>query len=289
VRIHLVSDLHTDIRDNGDFKPAVVDCDVIVVAGDAQAPGTLALRKVRELYPDRAMPLIYVPGNHDFYSEGDKKLRALNPALQTTYGHQRLEMPAVASELGIILLDDAVTVIDDVRFIGSTLWSDFSARPGYVAFDTAVRDAARLMNDYKFIKVGKGRSRDRIRPGDTINAHKIARNFIEKALAEPFEGGTAVITHHAPSYRSLLGAGVQFAEMDWCYASNLEHLMTGENAPQIWMHGHVHANRDFVVGETRVVANPRGYPAALGQRENPDFDPAFVAEIEPRLAPGMRI
>ncbi|MBN9602085.1 MAG: metallophosphoesterase family protein [Afipia felis] len=289
MRIHLVSDLHTDIRGNGAFTPPAVDCDVIVVAGDAMAPGVMALRKVRELYPDRDVPVIYVPGNHDFYSEGDKKLRALNPALQTTYERQRIEMPAVAAGLGIILLDNSVAEIDGVRFVGSTLWSDFSARPGYVSFADAVREAMRGHNDYKFIKVGQGRSKDKIRPGDTISEHKVARSFIEATLAEPFDGETVVITHHSPSYRSLRGEGIQFGDLDWVYASNLEQLMTGENAPTLWMHGHIHTNRDYVVGNTRIIANPRGYPASNNERENPDFDPSFLIEIEPKPVPGMRI
>ncbi len=287
MRINLVSDLHTDIRDNGAFVPPDVDADVTVVAGDARAPGTLALRKIRELYPDRSRPLLYVAGNHDFYSHHDHK----RPELKTTFERQRAEMPAVAASLGIIFLDDAVIEIDGVRFVGSTLWTDFSARPGYLSFSDAVREAsgARGMNDYRLIKTGAGRSRDKLQPRDTINAHKVSRAFIERALAEKCDGDTVVITHHAPSYRSLRNGGMTFDDMDWCYASNLESLMHGDNAPSLWLHGHIHANRDYSVGNTRIVANPRGYPAAAGMRENPDFDAGLVVELEPRPTLGMRI
>lgn len=287
MRINLVSDLHVDIRDNENFMPPDVCIDVTVVAGDARAPGTLALRKIRELYPDRSRPLLYVAGNHDFYSRHDPK----RPELKTTFERQRAEMMAVAAELGIIFLDDAVVEIDGVRFIGSTLWSDFSARPGYLSFADAVREAAgpRGMNDYRLIKTGAGRSRDKLQPRDTINAHKASRAYIEKALAEPFDGDTVVITHHAPSYRSLRNGVMAFDELDWCYASNLESLMHGENAPALWLHGHIHANRDYEIGNTRIVANPRGYPLRAGMRENPDFDAGLVVTIEPRPSLGMRI
>lgn len=290
MRINLVSDLHLDIRGNGDFVAPDVDADVTVVAGDAMAPGALALKEIRNLYPDRDRPLVYVAGNHDFYSHHDPR----RPELKTTYEQQRTLLPAVAAELDIIFLDDAVAEIDGidgVRFIGSTLWTDFSARPGYLSFNDAVREASgpRGMNDYRLIKTGAGRSRDRLQPRDTINAHKASRSFIEKALAEPFDGDTVVITHHAPSYRSLRNGGMSFDEMDWCYASNLEHVMHGENAPALWLHGHIHANRNYVVGNTRVVTNPRGYPAAAGMRENPDFDAGLVVELEPRPRYGMGI
>lgn len=285
VRINLVSDLHTDIAGNGVFVPPDVDADVTVVAGDAMAPGTIALRKVRDLYPDRRRPTIYVAGNHDFYSDPSRS------ELKTTFARQRAEMPAVAADLGIILLDDSTVEIDGIRFIGATLWTDFSARPGYLSFADAVREAAssRGMNDYRMIKTGKGRSKDKLQPRDTINAHKVSRIFIERTLAEPFVGDTVVITHHAPSYRSLLLSGMTFDNMDWCYASNLEHLMVGDNAPALWLHGHIHANRDYVVGNTRVVSNPRGYPLRAGVRENPDFDPGLVVDLEPKPVHGMRI
>jgi Icc-related predicted phosphoesterase len=286
MRIHLVSDLHLDISGNGDFTPPPVDCDAIVVAGDAMAPGTLALKKVRDLYSDRSIPLIYTPGNHDYYSHHDPK----RPDLKTTWQRQRSEMPVVAAELGITLLDDAVAEIGGVRFIGATLWTDFTARPGYMPFDAAVREASssRGMNDYRMIKVEPGRSKDMLRPRDTVNAHKASRAFLERTLATPFDGDTVVVTHHAPSYRSLRSEGLQFNDMDWCYSSNLESLMTGDNAPALWLHGHIHANRDYTIGNARVVANPRGYPMRVG-RENPDFDPALAIEIEPRLTSTMRI
>lgn len=82
---------------------------------------------------------------------------------------------------------------------------------------------------------------------------------------------------------------MNFDDMDWCYASNLEHLMHGENAPAVWMHGHIHTNRDYSVGNTRIVANPRGYPAAAGMRENPNFNPSIVVELELKPVLGMSI
>lgn len=287
MRINLVSDLHVDISQNGGFTPPAVDADITVVAGDAMAPGVLALQKIRDLYPDRCRPLIYVAGNHDFYSHHDPQ----RPELNTTFEQQKFAMPSIAESLGIVLLDDSVTVINGVRFVGATLWTDFSARPAYMPFDQAVREAAsaRGKNDYRFIKMSEGRSKGKLRPRDTINAHKVSRAFIERTLAKPHGGDTVVITHHAPSYRSLKSGGLNFEDFDWCYASNLEHLMHGENAPTIWIHGHIHANRDYSVGNTRIVTNPRGYALRAGERENPDFDPTFVVNLEPRATYGMGI
>lgn len=295
--INIVSDLHDDLLHNGVRDLPPVDADVTVVAGDARAPGTLALHRIRELYPDRGRPLVYVAGNHDFYSEPNDKAVAREPQLRTTYEYQRENMPRVADELGIILLDDSAVLIDDIRFVGGTLWTDFSARPGHVMFGDAVRDAARQMNDYKCIKTGRGRGRDRLRPGQTIDAHKKTVRFIESVLAQPHDGETVVVTHHAPSLRSLNGYDhaaetLALRDLDWCYASDLERLMIGDNAPALWVHGHIHGNRDYIVGKTRIVSNPRGYPMQWvpnAPRENPHFDPAFTVEVARNYEPAWRM
>ncbi len=289
MRILVLSDLHVDIRGNGWVPPADVEADLLAVAGDGMAPATLAMPWLRKAYgPD--LPIIYVRGNHDYYSDH----RA--PETKTTWEWQREHGPRVAADNGIILLDDSsveIGGVGGVRFIGSVLWSDFSARPPHISFDEAVRQAQREMNDYRLIKTGRGRSKDMLRPRDTINAHKVSRAYIARTLEEPTEcSETVVITHHAPSYRSLNGEGLAFNDLDWCYASNLEQLMQGPNAPDLWIHGHIHKNRDYVVGNTRIVANPRGYPTEFrpdAPRENPDFDERLVVEVGPSLTPGMRI
>lgn len=296
IRISLVSDLHDDIDGNEIKDWPAIEADVSVVAGDAMAPGSHALRLVRRLYPDRDRPLVYVAGNHDFYSENNPKIFQADPTLKTTWEGERAIMRRVAAELGITFLDDDVAVIgvngELVRFIGSTLWSSFKARPPHVTWGDAVAEAKARINDYSFIKTGRGRSKDKLRPGDTVDAHKRSVSFLEQALAEPFDGATVVVSHMCPSYRSLGNWDPErprdFGHLDWCYASDLEHLMTGDTAPELWLHGHVHRSQDYSVGDTRIVCNPRGYPAENGARENPDFDPSLVVVVEPRPRYGWR-
>ena len=281
MRIRLLSDLHTDIEGNAIKALPAVDADVTIVAGDAMAPGNLAICRVRALLPD-ARHLIYVPGNHDYYSIFDRK----RPELKTYYEKQRKElMPRAAEEASITLLDDTSCEIDNVIFLGSTLWTDLSTcRPPYMSYRDAARNAGRH-NDYRLIKRYPGGGRDRLTTDHTVAFHKIAVGYIDTMLRENEGRDVVVVTHMAPSPQSLTGwnpeSPLRFRELDWLYASDLRYMMEGGSAPRLWLHGHIHQNQDYWHGNTRVVANPRGYPN-LGSRENPAFDGELVIELEPR-------
>jgi Icc-related predicted phosphoesterase len=279
----IISDLHEDIPGNSLKSLPHVDAKVTIVAGDVCAPGSLALRRVRELLPN-AQNLIYVAGNHDYYSFADRK----RPFLKTTYEREREQMPRLAEELGITFLDDSWVEIDGMRIIGSTLWTDMSLRPSYMSPQDAQRSAM-AMNDYRVIKREPGGGRDRMTPAQTIEAHARAVEFITDALvSRPAGQDAVVVTHHAPSRRSLRGYDPAFPnrlqDLDFCFASPLEFLMNFDHAPVLWVHGHVHESRNYICGLTQVVSNPRGYPY-----ENPDFDPSLVIEIEPRSNLSLKV
>jgi Icc-related predicted phosphoesterase len=274
MRINVLADPHIDLKFNDWTPPPDIRCDVVVVAGDTGAPATAWMHKLREWWPDKR--IVAVLGNHCFYSHHDDK----RPELKTTWERQRADAPRLAESLGIDLLDDRAIKIDGVRFLGATLWTDMQMRPHWMSFDDAVRGAMR-MNDYRATKTGAGGGKDRLRPRDTIYAHRQSRKFIEDTLAVPFDGETVVVTHHAPSRQSLRNPEA-LSDLDWCYASDLESIMTGPDAPTLWIHGHIHKNQDYTIGGTRVVCNPRGYPKYWlpnAPRENPNFDPTLVVEI----------
>lgn len=205
----------------------------------------------------------------------------------------------MASSLGIIMLQSETTEIDGVRFIGATMWSDFSILPRGMSIKDAMGQSQKgwyeggwrnyerdYHNDYREIRYGGPGSKRRLTPSQTLAMHRESLLFFERELATPFDGETVCITHHAPSRQSLPPGE---RTHDWLYASSLDHMMAGENAPALWLHGHIHANRDYTIGNTRVIANPRGYALGPGRRENPDFDPTLVVEVEPRPAPTFGI
>jgi Icc-related predicted phosphoesterase len=93
-------------------------------------------------------------------------------------------------------------------------------------------------------------------------------------LAESFDGRTMVVTHHAPSSRSVYPRYAR-DQLTPAFASSLEMMMNGERAA-LWVHGHMHDSFDYEINGTRVVCNPRGYaPNAL----NSEFKLDLVVEI----------
>jgi Icc-related predicted phosphoesterase len=109
-------------------------------------------------------------------------------------------------------------------------------------------------------------------PVDARQAHQATRRYLESELAKEHDGPTVVVTHHAPSPLSVaprfLGSPLNPA-----FASDLTDMIW-QYVPDMWIHGHVHDSFDYLLGDTRVIANPRGYGD-----ENGSFDPMLVVEI----------
>jgi Icc-related predicted phosphoesterase len=102
-----------------------------------------------------------------------------------------------------------------------------------------------------------------------------SRDFL-KAVCRP---GDIVVTHHAPHPKSV-GPDFVGDKLNPLYASDLEELIL-DLKPALWCHGHMHSSSDYMIGDTRVVANPRGYskPRSLELPENSGFDPKFLVEV----------
>lgn len=163
-----------------------------------------------------------------------------------------------------------------MRILGATLWTDYLLRNKWLNSpgddDNLVRlramaIARQNLNDHGRIRFGG----DVWRPEDALAEHQASVAWLDRKLAEPFEGPTLVVTHHAPLARSV----------DWsycgraaaCYASDLDHLV---DRASVWMHGHVHKAKSYMHGACRVLSNPRGYPGQLT-----GWSPRFTFDVGP--------
>jgi predicted phosphodiesterase len=229
-----------------------IEADVTVLAGDIR-PGKSALKWIRESFPEQ--PIVYVLGNHEFYGGAVPKL--INDFRRMTVG------------TNIHILENDCLNIDGVRFLGCTLWTDF-----LLFGDPAVAgpNAAREMNDYRHIRVSP--EFRRITGRDTAGLHAHSLRWLRSQLDSTASLPTIIVTHHAPSPRSL--DSVKTGELiSAAYASNLEDVISASRA-KFWIHGHIHLPASFWIGETHVISNPRGYP---DEAIDPRFDPALVVEL----------
>nr|WP_241016575.1 metallophosphoesterase [Paraburkholderia sp. Ac-20336] len=263
-----MSDLHLE-NDEPELVPHA-HADLVVLAGDIHnhAAGP---RWAAQTFDD-TVPVVYVPGNHEYY---DGEFGALESAL----------IDAAAQVDNVHVLNNAALVDPQGRWrvLGTTLWTDF-ALYGVTpeAIEESIEAARRVMLDYRgLIQMNwphdtHDAARD-FTPADSLALHRRSRAWLETELAKPFAGKTIVVTHHAPHRLSLAG---RYAE-DRVSAGFVNHLPELVRAPvALWIHGHTHTSFDYTVGGTRVVCNPRGYfDRRNGQWENPQFVWDKVIEI----------
>jgi predicted phosphodiesterase len=253
MKINILSDLHLG---QGALPLPQSDADLVILAGDIARPAQ-ALAWAAQI----GKPTLYVAGNHEFYGSSlGATTRALRDASAGTC---------------VQVLDDEEVVIDGVRFLGSTLWTDFRLLGDGEASVDAQSAAQGFMRDFSRIFVDDGMQRA-LTPQDTVDLFERHSAWLAQRLAQWHDGPTVVITHHAPSPGSVhprfAGSPINAA-----FVADVESLM-GEERVQLWVHGHTHDSFDYRVKGTRVVCNPRGY-ARDGVNENPHFDAGFTVEL----------
>ncbi len=249
MRIQYASDLHTEFGSRP-LRKSDIKGDVLVLAGDIAGKPEQLAQSLRLLAGD--VPILYVMGNHEFFRHDfDKALEHYRKAIEGS--------PHVS------LLEDRTIIIQGVRFLGCTLWSDF--------FGGLQGKASELMmNDFYKITLNGGK----LRWTDVASRYRGSLAWLRKELETPFPGPTVVVTHHAPS---ALSNPPQFAgsPISGAFYSNLDDLIE-DTKPALWIHGHVHDSCDYVIGQTRVVCNPFGYE---GIETNVDWDPRAIVELPP--------
>ena len=252
MKLHVLSDLHLAIRP---IEPTPADADVTVIAGDLGTPEE-AIAWASAL----GRPVVLVPGNHEYHDH------SIPGAVQ--------RMRALADGTPVHVLANDALVLGGVRFLGTTLWTDYRLYDDPEARALAIAEAWRLVKDYRAIRLD-----DDGTPFTPLAAAALFADnarWLEARLAEPHHGPTVVVSHHAPSPRSV---HPRFAEsiVNPSFVSNAEHLLDGRRIA-LWVHGHAHDGFDYAVNGTRVLCNPRGH-TRHGAIENERFDPGLVVDV----------
>jgi len=200
--------------------------------------------------------VVYVAGNHEFYN--GKWIQGL-----ATLRDECGKYPNVH-----FLECDSVK-IDDVTFIGGTLWTDMNKNDPLT--DHAVRD---MMNDFRIIRVEPDFRK--LRPGDTVVRHRKMLEYIKTIVAERHDEKFVVVGHHAPSKMSTHENYKNEFLMNGAYSSDLSEFILDRPQIKLWTHGHTHHPFDYMIGETRIVCNPRGYE---GYEPDSNWNPNIVIEV----------
>jgi len=253
LKLHLLSDLHLS---QAGFAAPATDADVVVLAGDiARPPEAVAFAR------GLGKPVVYVPGNHEFYGG----------SLAGTLAQLR----SLCEGTEVHLLHDSAWVHRGVRFLGTPLWTDFLLFGEAEGRDAAVEAATRFMRDFQRIRLVED-DPALFTPLDCAARFRHHAAWLENHLAQPFDGPTVVVTHHAPSPQSI-HPRFEGSPVNACFVSRAEHLLGGGKVA-LWLHGHTHDSFDYVVNGTRVVCNPRGY-RRNDVDENACFDAGLVLAV----------
>lgn len=264
MKLLILSDLHIEWA--GYYLPGNTVFDVAILAGDISNRGDKSVRTIARRLAALGKRVILVPGNHEFYDCNSDFIQE--------------EMSRMDTQFGVDVLNHGEVIIEGVRFLGCTLWTDFELPffHGEPHKGIAMSYVRRRMNDFRFIH---SRSK-RWTIEDALERHQLERAWLLDKLQAPFEGKTVVVTHHAPSIESV-PTKYREDELSPAYASALPSVFF--ETPVLWVHGHIHDSKDYRVGNTRVVSNPRGYrnrtPRGLWRKdfENKNFNPGLVVEI----------
>lgn len=251
MKLHVLSDVHLEFQNwRREWDVASIDCDVHILAGDIG----VGLQGLDFALKHFTRPVIYVCGNHELHG-------------QRTVHEWWCKAREKLAGSSVHLLENESIVIGDVRFLGCTLWTDFSLF-GDERQEAMGRHAEQEMSDFATIFLtrrgridydagaNRRRSGDRLTWRHVLARHRESRNFLEAELARigPWNK-TVVVTHHAPGIRGIEQEPA--VDLNSAYASHLDTLVTKAD---LWVHGHVHRARQYAgtLGG-RVVQNARGY------------------------------
>ncbi len=259
MNIQLLSDLHLESHPHFVPEPAP-GADVLVLAGDIgsyQNESSLTRLSIADFglqrFANWPCPVVFVPGNHEYDGQD--------------YAATRARLQEVCARLGFIWLEQEVAMIEGVRFVGCTLWTDFDSPTStramanpvtvgqqLVAREKAFRAANHSLKRHHALLAGQPMMAEEIRELG-LSSQAWLRQVLATTLDRKTVEKTVVVTHFAPS---LLSAdpryGVNPGTAGFCNA--LDDLFS---QAQLWLHGHLHCAVDYTAGGCRVVANPLGY------------------------------
>jgi len=266
MKFALCSDLHLEFGPielkNTEGADVLVLSGDILVAKDLRSPDPYEIMDTKKSAMYQAFmrncctefkDVIYIMGNHEHY-HGD--IAYTYNVLKKNLGHNE----------NLHILEKEHVTIGDVTFIGGTLWTDMNKEDPNTLYGIKG-----YMNDYRIItddrfpvhfrdEDGNFHTRQgRFSPEQSVVEHKEMLQYISAATAVDPTAKFVVVGHHAPSKLSTKPRYQDDVMVNGAYSSDLSEFILDRPQIKVWTHGHTHDRFDYMIGSTRVVANPRGY------------------------------
>lgn len=247
----IVSDLHIEYNTDEVPDPLTLitpSADILILAGDIGSFYKYSQLKtfLINLCPQFKV-VIYVPGNHEYYTMKGYPPQKMNQLLQ-----RFIKMEESINNLYV--LNRSSVQIDNVCIVGCTLWS----KPEVPVPKFIVRVPG--LNTRAYIQKYEG---------------DLA--YIEKMIKYCQKRGKKlmVVSHHCPTYSVITSPKKLKDKYISLYASNLDHLLTSDKV-HTWVAGHIHINFDLITdGGTHLVGNQKGKP----KDKINDYSKSFVIEV----------
>lgn len=227
MKILVLSDIHLEFY--RDAESVVINSfpregfDVVVLAGDIVSGlrSATVLEQLCDYFAPH--PIVFVRGNHELYHSNRQVSASVLRGIERRKSN-------------FTWLENGEVTIQGRRFVGTTLWfrRDYS---------TETRDG--FLCDFRLIED----FRDWVYK---TNAEAI--RFLESTV----DAETIVVTHHLPTEQSV-HSKYKGDPFNCFFLCDMEPLIL-DKKPPLWIHGHTHESVDCMVGDTRVVCNPMGYP-----------------------------
>jgi predicted phosphodiesterase len=269
MKIAVASDLHLEFGDIDITNDS--QADVLILSGDICVAADLDMRDRRQTESGFARyrserfheffercaanfpHVIYIMGNHEYYHSD----------FATELGEVRRKLAHLNN---LYILEREIKVIDDVTFIGGTLWTDMNNQDSLTLYHMRT-----MMNDFRVIqnsttpvhfRTSEGEFRTRVAkfsPEDAVTEHVKMKQYIQRVVQGNHDTKYVVVGHHSPSRLSTHEMYKNDTIMNGGYSSDMDEFIVDRPQIKLWTHGHTHHPFDYMIGETRIVCNPRGY------------------------------